>query len=281
METFQDKVAVVTGAASGIGLAMAKAFASAGANVALADVDVDGLDAAAEQVAASGTSVLTQRCDVRLDTELEALRDRVVAEFGTAHVLCNNAGIGSGGPLEGLTRNDWEWTLGVNLWGVINGISAFLGLLKAQDEGHIVNTASVAGLFGSPFMGPYTASKFAVVGVSEVLHHELAMVGSQVGASVLCPSWVATRIHESERARPAELANPATPESDAMASGIRDMINSVVSEGMDPDDVAQLVLDAVLQRRFWILTHDTTAAVVERRTTSILSGEAPPFVMPQ
>jgi len=278
MQELNDKVAVVTGGASGIGLAMAERFAASGMKLVLGDIEADALEAAATSLRAAGAEVATLVCDVSHAAEVDALRDLAVDAFGTAHVLCNNAGVGGGGMLDELTDNDWNWVLGVNLMGVVHGMRAFLPLLKVQGEGHIVNTASVAGLFAAPFMGPYSASKFAVVAISETLFHELKMTGSEVGVSVLCPAWVRTKIHQSERNRPDRFVDGGVDETPAEALS---MISAVIEAGMPPAEVADHVVEAIQQKRFYILTHPDTKAAIRNRMEAILAEEDPPFFFPQ
>ena len=281
MQDVQGKVAVITGGASGIGLAMARRFAAEGMKVLLADIEEGALDDAAAALRADGADVRTAVCDVSKEADMDALGESVIDAFGAVHLVCNNAGVGSGGLMQTLTTSDWEWCLGVNLWGVIHGIRVFLPRLLEQGEGHIVNTASVAGLFAAPFMGPYNASKFAVVAISETLFNELAMAQSQVGVSVLCPSWVNTRIHESDRNRPAHLQNATAGEGEGDPLGIAAVLQGVIESGMAPEAVADQVLHAVLERRFYILTHDDSVTAVRARADAIIDGGNPPFLMPQ
>jgi NAD(P)-dependent dehydrogenase (short-subunit alcohol dehydrogenase family) len=183
---------------------------------------------------------------------MQALGDAAVERFGGVHVFCNNAGVGGGGLSWEMPLSTWEWVLGVNLWGVIHGVRTFVPLLMQQAEAHIVNTASVAGLVAAPFMGPYNASKHAVVAISETLHHELAMVAPQVKVSVLCPGWVNTKIAESGRNRPEHLQ-----EDDAVADGEGTaLLRGLIEKGMPPEEVAGKVRDAIRDERFWVLTHD-------------------------
>jgi len=272
VEELTGKVAVVTGGASGIGLALGKRVAAEGMKVVLADIEASALEAAAAELPATA-EVLTVVADVSKAEQVDEIRRSAVDAFGAVHLLCNNAGVGTGGAMEDVPLADWEWVLGVNLWGVIHGIRTFLPGLREQGEGHIVNTASVAGLFAAPFMGPYTASKYAVVALSETLFSELAIGESPIGVSVLCPSWVKTRIAESSRNRP---GGPGDPEAAAAIAGL---VEGFVSTGIEPDQVAGAVVDAVRTRRFWILTHDDTRAAVSARTASILDDGSPPMLM--
>ena len=195
------------------------------------------------------------------------------------HVFCNNAGVGGGGLSWEMPLSTWEWVIGVNLWGVIHGVRTFVPLLMQQTEAHIVNTASVAGLVAAPFMGPYNASKHAVVAISETLHHELAMSAPQVKVSVLCPGWVNTKIAESARNRPEHLKDGAAPDADAAA-----LLRGFLEQGMPPDEVAAKVLDAMREERFWILTHDEEGDFwvdgVNRRLRSLEARTNPQFGLP-
>jgi NAD(P)-dependent dehydrogenase (short-subunit alcohol dehydrogenase family) len=282
VEELEGKVAVVTGGASGIGLAMAHRFAAEGMHLLLADIEEGALDDAAEALHAAheGITVRTSVTDVSDGEAMDALAADARDSFGTVHVVCNNAGVGSGGQLHTLTTRDWEWCLGVNLWGVIHGIRVFLPMLLEQGEGHVVNTASMAGLIAGPYMGPYNASKFAVVAISETLFQELRMNGSDVGVSVLCPSWVNTKIHDSARNRPDELRNPG---ADDLAAGgaLSEMLRGVIEAGLPPEEVAEQVLAAVRSKHFYILTHDGSEVAVSARAEAIVGNEPPPFFMPQ
>lgn len=281
MEAVEGRVAVITGAASGIGLGLARRFGADGMKLVLADIDGDGLALAADELRADGIEVATQLTDVSDGEQVDALGAAALAAFGSVHLVCNNAGVGGGGQIDSLTTADWEWVLGVNLWGVIHGMRVFLPMLVEQGEGHIVNTASVAGLFSAPFMGPYNASKSAVVALSETAFNELALAGSDVGISVLCPSWVQTRIHESARNRPAHLQNEATDDAVATESLVAAAIEGFIAGGLSPDDVAAQVAAAVAEKRFYILTHPDSKKAVRARMEAILADEPPPFLMPE
>ncbi len=274
MEELEGKVVVVTGGASGIGLAVARHFADAGARLVLADIEVGALEAAAASFA-DGVEVVTSVTDVSVGAQVDELRERALDAFGAVHVVCNNAGVGGGGPMNDIKVADWEWVLGVNLWGVVHGVRAFLPLLLEQGEGHIVNTASVAGLYAAPFMGPYNVSKYGVVALSETLAVEMALSDAPVGVSVLCPSWVKTNIATSARNKPAGGGPAPTAEEEAAIAGI---IQHFLSTGMEADDVGAAVVDAVRTKTFWILTHDETPEAVRRRTQAILERDAPPLL---
>jgi NAD(P)-dependent dehydrogenase (short-subunit alcohol dehydrogenase family) len=272
MHEVTGRIAVVTGAASGIGLALARRFGAAGMKVVLADIEQEPLDEAVAKLVADGVEAVGRVTDVSKAEQVDALRDATLEAFGAAHVVCNNAGVASGGLMHEVPLADWEWVLGVNLWGVIHGIRAFAPLLLAQNEGHIVNTASMAGLTSPPFMGPYNVSKHGVVTISETMSAELAISGSAVGVSVLCPSWVNTRINEAARNRPDD-APGAAPVSTPDGDDFRNMLEEMVRSGLDPADVADLVLDAVLNDRLFVLTHPAMNEIITQRTERIVSGE--------
>ncbi len=275
MKDLQGKVAVVTGAASGLGRAMALAFAAEGMHVALADVDQANLARVAAEVRARGVRALARRVDVSQGEQVDELAQHTVAELGGAHLVCNNAGVSPLGAAWENTVADWQWTLGVNLWGVIHGVRAFAPLLLAQDEGHIVNTASVAGLISPPGMGAYNVSKHAVVALSESLYHDLAERKARVGISVLCPAYVPTAISDSERNRPAELANPARPTSAQLRAKEAMLRKAVQSGKISADEVAQAVVAAVRGERFYILTHPRIKPAIRARLEDILEERAP------
>jgi NAD(P)-dependent dehydrogenase (short-subunit alcohol dehydrogenase family) len=274
MQDLAGKVAVVTGGASGIGHAMAARFASEGMKLVLVDVEAGALADATQAFEADGVEVLAQQLDVSDAAEMDALAENTLERFGAVHVLCNNAGVGSGGPMWELTTEDWEFAIRPNLWGVIHGVRVFTKHMIAQDEGHIVNTASMAGLVSVPGMGPYNVTKHAVVTLSETLHHELSGLGSKVGVSVLCPGHVNTRIWESDRNRPDDLSATASAPSEEMAA-TREMFKSIVASSMPPERVAWLVHDAVLDGTFYIHTHENVRAAVEQRMQAILDGKRP------
>jgi NAD(P)-dependent dehydrogenase (short-subunit alcohol dehydrogenase family) len=278
MRDLKGKVAVVTGAASGIGRAMADRFAREGMKIVLADVEEKPLLAAREALAGRGVEVIAVITDVSKAAAVDALASRTFEAYGGAHIVCNNAGIGAGGLTWELSQNDWEWVLGVNLWGVIHGIRAFVPRMLAQGEGHVVNTASIAGLLSAPGMGPYCASKHGVVAISECLHHDLTLAaGGKVKVSVVCPAWVKTNIADSERNRPSAFPKrPGGGQSPAeqMMDG---MVRQAIAGGIPPEEVAEQVLQAVLAERFWVLTHPKTKRAVEKRMQGIVEGKSPEF----
>jgi NAD(P)-dependent dehydrogenase (short-subunit alcohol dehydrogenase family) len=253
VQDLNEKVAVITGGASGIGYALARRFASEGARIVLGDIEASALDRAVAELRDNGATAVGIVTDVTDPAQMDALADAAVAEFGGVHVFCNNAGVGGGGLSWEMPLSTWEWVLGVNLWGVIHGVRTFVPLLVEQSEGYIVNTASVAGLVAAPFMGPYNASKHAVVGISETLHREFELMAPHVKVSVLCPGWVNTKIAESARNRPEHLQQEAGAASDADVASV---LRGFIEKGMPPEDVAAKVRDAMREQRFWILTHD-------------------------
>lgn len=280
MREFEGRVAVVTGGASGIGFSLASAFAAEGMKVVLADIEAPALDEAVGKLAASGADVIGVVTDVSDGAQVQALADAAVASYGAVHVLCNNAGVGAGGLSWEAPLSAWEWVFGVNLWGVIHGYRSFVPILVQQPEAHVVNTASIAGLVAGPFMGPYNASKHAVVALSETLHHELGVMAPHVKVSVLCPGWVRTRIADSARNRPAaegdaESGVGAVSADSAMAA----VLQPLIENGMPPDEVAAKVLDAIRADRFWILPHDDAGefwtTFVNERTRSQMDRTNP------
>jgi len=275
MREVTGRVAVVTGAASGIGLALARRFGTAGMKVVLADIEQQPLDDAVAGLVTDGIEAIGVVTDVSKADQVAALRDRTLDAFGAAHVVCNNAGVGSGGPMHEVPLADWEWVLGVNLWGVIHGVRTFVPLLLEQGEGHIVNTASIAGLTSVPYMGPYNVSKHGVVTLSETLYAEMTMAGGAVGVSVLCPGWVNTRINEAGRNRPGAAPASAAAETEQGAL-MREALDSMVKSGLDPAEVADMVLDAVLENRLYVLTHPAWSDGITRRVEHIVGGENPP-----
>jgi NAD(P)-dependent dehydrogenase (short-subunit alcohol dehydrogenase family) len=274
MKEFKEKVAVVTGAASGIGQALAKRFAQAGMKVVLADVEAGALEQAAHEVEASGAAVLAVRTDVSKAIEVERLAHAALEKFGAVHVVCNNAGVVTSGPTWMQTVADWEWVLGVNLWGVIHGVRVFTPVLLSQGvEGHIVNTASMAGMIAGPGTATYNVSKFGVVALSESLHHELLLLGSPVRVSVLCPGFVNTRIADAARNRPAELAEtaPKLPGAEEMEQLGRQLLAS----GSPPSMVADVVFDAIRDERLYIFPHPEWKEYIRPRMEDILAERTP------
>jgi NAD(P)-dependent dehydrogenase (short-subunit alcohol dehydrogenase family) len=276
MESLNGKTAVVTGAGSGMGRAFAERFARAGMSVVLADVETPKLDEAVEAITAAGGHAIGVPTDVTDGAAVDRLRDAAIDAFGRVHVLCNNAGVAGTSPSGGewVTENEWRWVLEVNLWGVVHGHRSFLPHLVEHGDAHIVNTASMAGHF--PGHSAYTASKWAVVGITEGLYYDERLRAAGVGVSCLCPGWVNTAIDESERNRP-EWAAPRrdvepTPVEEAMRAFVRDQLRS----GMEPAAVADLVHDAILSNTFWIFTDRQMVAGLEPRHQAVLAGSNPP-----
>lgn len=277
MKDLKGKVAVVTGGASGIGRAMAERFAAEGMKVVLADIEEGALTRAESEMRATGATVASKRTDVSRGEDVEALAGFTIDTFGAAHIVCNNAGVGVGGVTWQQTVKDWEWVLGVNLWGVIHGIRAFVPIMLQQgDECHVVNTASGAGLHTRPWLAMYCASKHAVVALSESLYHELSLTGSKVKVSVLCPAVVNTRISESERNRPDVLRDAAgagvpAQQMQAMEQAFR----ALLATGLPPEQVADAVVGAIRDERFYIITHEETKGRVSARLNDIIAGRNP------
>jgi NAD(P)-dependent dehydrogenase (short-subunit alcohol dehydrogenase family) len=277
MDDIAGKVAVITGGASGIGLALAQRFAAEGARVVVADVEKTALDEAAGVLAEThgADAVLAVRADVRHAESVEALARATMERFGAVHVLCNNAGVYQGGLSWTIPDDRWRWIVDVNLFGVVNGIRAFVPLIVDQGEGHIVNVASAAGLLGGgPGIGAYAATKHAVVALSESLCLDLLATDADVGVSVLCPEWVRTRIVDSERNAPDDLT-PSAALPDAAQESIRNVLAAAMASGLDPAVVADTVLGAIRDRRFWVLTHDTTVDGVRERCDRVADGVGP------
>lgn len=269
MQDLEGKVAVVTGAASGLGRAMAFAFAAEGMDLALADVDEKGLAETLAGLRSSNIKTLSLRVDVSRAAEVEALAQRAQEALKGLHLVCNNAGVALTGAVWENTEHDWEWILGVNLRGVVNGVRAFAPRLIAQGEGHIVNTASVAGLISPPGMGAYSVSKHAVVALSEALHHDLRERGSRVGVSVLCPAYVPTGIADSDRNRPRALGSSRKTPADLT-------LKKAVSSGkQSAGDIARAVVAAVKAGRFYVLTHPAIKGAIRARMEDVLEERVP------
>jgi NAD(P)-dependent dehydrogenase (short-subunit alcohol dehydrogenase family) len=277
VDTLAGKVAVVTGAASGIGRAMAERFAGEGMRVVLADVERPVLQHTADELTAAGFDVLAVPTDVSLDADVDALAAATLDHYGDVHVVCNNAGVGSRGlTIADLPLRDFEWVIAVNLFGVIHGVRAFLPRLRANNEGHIVNTASSSGLVHRSRMGPYNASKAAVVALSETLRFELEAEGSHVGVSVLCPSWTRTNITTSDRNRPERFSYTIeTDKLDEIAEYKARRRSQLATVAVDPAAVADQVCEAVKANRFYVLTHPDTRDAFAERAARIVAGDNP------
>ena len=275
MKEFQGRVAVITGGASGLGRAMAERFAREGMSIVLADVEPDALAKAEAEMKAAGAKVIGVRTDVSKAAEVETLAQKTLAAFGAVHLVANNAGVAEGGSVWDNTVADWEWVLGVNVWGVIHGVRVFTPIMLAQgSEGHIINSASVAGLISPPGMGIYCVSKHAVVTLSECLHHDLAQKTDKIKCSVLCPAYVPTGIADSGRNRPADLKQ--TRHKSAADVALDASLKKAVQSGkLTAADVAQKVYEAVREERFYILTHPKIKPSIQWRMEDILQERNP------
>lgn len=276
---FKNKVAVLTGAGSGFGLECARIGAQRGMKLVLADVQQDALNKAAAELTAAGAEVLALQVDVSDAAQMEHLARRVQERFGAPHFVFNNAGVGAGGLVWENSVQDWQWVLGVNLWGVIHGVRLFTPMMleAAQKDpsyrGHIVNTASMAGLLNAPNMGVYNVSKHAVVSLSETLYQDLALVTEQVSASVLCPYFVPTGIHQSERNRPGELSAAKPTRSQLIGQAMSD--KAVSSGKVTAAEVAQKVFDAIAANQFYIYSHPKAIGAVQTRLEDVLQARNP------
>jgi NAD(P)-dependent dehydrogenase (short-subunit alcohol dehydrogenase family) len=289
MKIIQGRTAVITGAGSGFGLELSRIAAREGMNLVMADVQQDALDRAVEEIRAivtSGAQVLGFRLDVAKAAEVESMGEAVRERFGAPHLVFNNAGVGAGGLIWEHTLKDWEWVVGVNLMGVAHGVRVFTPMMleaaKADPsyEGHIVNTASMAGLVNAPNMGVYNVTKHAVVALSETLYQDLRLVTDQIGASVLCPFFVTTGIHDSQRNRPAEMQQQVRPTKSQLIA--KAMVDKAVTSGkVTAPQVAQFVMDAVKEGRFYIYSHPKSLASVQTRLDDIMLGRNPtdPFAL--
>lgn len=279
MKNFQNKVAVITGGGSGFGREFALIGAKLGMKLVLADVQQDALDKVKAEVEALGAQVLIQRCDVRHAAEVQTLADATMEKFGAVHLVFNNAGVGSGGLIWENTQADWEWVLGVNLWGVIHGVRIFTPLMLAcaktdpDYEGHIVNTASMAGLLNAPTMGVYNVSKHAVVSLSETLFQDLSLVEAPIGASVLCPYFVPTGISQSQRNRPDDVQASAPTASQRASQAMSD--KAVSSGKVTAAEVAEKTFKAISDGQFYIYSHPAALGNVQERMEDIIMQRNP------
>lgn len=275
MDQLSGRTAFITGGASGIGLATAHCLGAKGMNLVIADVEESALGTASADLGAAGYPVLAVRCDVRKLEDLQAAAQATLDRFGGVHLVFNNAGVVATGRVEDISPEAWEWVMHVNLWGVIHGCRVFLPIMKAQGvPGHIVNTASMAGLSSGPLMSPYYVSKFGVVALSESMWQEAQLDGSTVGVSVLCPGFVKTRIHQADRNRPDDVASAWVGDTGNQFIGL---LGAGVEAGHEPEDVAAIIVDAVERNRFWILPHgEESHAAVRRRADAIIDGATPP-----
>lgn len=280
MQQFEGRVAVITGAASGIGRELAGKAVELGMRVVLADIEAAALDASAAALAQRGAEVTPVRVDTSRPEQIEALAEAVRSRYGAPHLVFNNAGVSTGGLVWELSQRDWDWTLGINLMGVVHGIRLFVPMMLAAAgrdpayEGHVINTASMAGLVNAPLMGAYNVSKHGVVSLSETLFHDLALVTQQIHAHVLCPYFVPTRISESERNRPAAACNAGTltrSQEVAKEMGARAVARGHVSAAQ----VAAAVFDALREHRFYIYSHPQALAPLRTRCEDLLAGRNP------
>ena len=280
IENFKGKTAVLTGAGSGFGLECARIGAHLGMNLVLVDVQQDALDKAEQEMTAQGVQVLARKVDVSNAAEMQSLAEAVKARFGAPHFVFNNAGVGSGGLVWENSLTDWEWVLGVNVWGVVHGVRLFTPMMleAAQKDpnyqGHIVNTASMAGLLTAPNMGIYNVSKHAVVALTETLYQDLKLVTDQISASVLCPYFVPTGITQSQRNRPAALAEDKPTQSQLIGQAMSD--KAVSSGKVSAAEVAQKVFDAIASGQFYIYSHPQALGNVQSRMEAIVQQHNPP-----
>ena len=274
MEDLAGKTAVVTGAASGIGLELARRFGAAGMKLVLADIEADRLDEVVAELTTAGCPVASLAIDVRAVDDLRALEQLAVERFDKVHVLCNNAGVGSGGMIANGTADLdlWKWTIDIDLWGVIYGCKVFVpGMIAHGEPAHIVNTASMAGLVSAPAMGAYCVAKYGVVALSETLSMEMQITGANIGVSVLCPAFVQTAIAQSDRNLPDDLKDLA-PKA---GGSVQQFLETAVASGIPATDVADAVLTAIRNDEFWILTHDDSRPAVAARSKQIIEGLNP------
>ena len=269
MESFEGKVAVITGGASGIGRALAEALLAEGARVVIADIEQNRLQAAVAELSAKG-EIIGIPTDVTDPASIENLAGRAVDRFGGVNIVCNNAGVGGFQAFESTSRKMWEWTLAVDLWGVIDGCRIFLPLLKQQPEAHIVNTASMSGFCYGPFLAPYSVAKAGVVALTESLYREFQATGSHVGISVLCPAYVATAIAGDERNAPEDVERRG--DADPASQQVRDYVAEMMAAGKPAAEVAAITLEAIRENRLHIFPHQSWLPAIESRIDNILAG---------
>jgi NAD(P)-dependent dehydrogenase (short-subunit alcohol dehydrogenase family) len=276
MQELHGKTVVVTGAGSGIGRALTIAFGRAHMRVVAADIEDAALDETMKLLHDAGVDATSLKTDVARPEQVSALADHAYNTFGSVDVLCNNAGVFAGGLMWERPAADFEWALRVNLWGILNGIHAFVPRMIAQDTpAHVVNTVSMAGVCTTPFSGPYDVSKFAALAATECLAHDLALNGANIKVSMLCPGLVATNISGAARNRPAELRAPSSPDAEFVMQALTDE----TAKGLDPSAVAEMVLDAIRTERFFVPTNPSHAPQLRERTDALLAGSVPPVPM--
>ena len=275
MKSFENKVAVITGGASGLGLAMAKRFGTEGMKIVLADIEEEPLQIATSELKKMGIDALGIPCDVSKGEDVERVAQQTIEHYKSIHIVCNNAGVAPSGIIWEHSTKDWEWAMGPNVWGVIHGIRVFTPILLSQkEEGHIINTASVAGLMSFNGMGLYCTTKHSVVTMTECLHHDLTSVCDNVRCSVLCPAYVPTGIADSERNRPQDLKDERIKSEDEIK--LEDNLKKAVESGkISADDVANRVLEAIQKKEFYILTHPKIKPAIETRFQDILTERLP------
>ncbi len=281
MKELNGETALITGGASGIGLSTGKRLAEAGMKVVLADIEIPVLEEAVAELKELGFEAMGVYCDVSDLASVEEMKNQIEETFSNPKIVCLNAGVGFGSPLSEATISDWEWVVGVNLWGIINGLHTFLPAIREMNEGHIVITASIAGHVSVPNLGPYSATKFAAVSIAETLRQELLTENSGVGVSCLCPGFVSTNIWNSERNRPENLLNKSlddlTEEELLQREAFMEWISSNAKE---PSEVAELVHQAILDDRFWIFTDGKHLEGIKSRHSSIVNGDELPWPAP-
>lgn len=283
MNTFQGKVAVITGAASGIGRGLAEHCVQEGMKVVLADIEAPALLQTSRELSAQGAQILALQTDVSQAAEVERLAQEAFKTYGAVHLLFNNAGVGAGKSAWESSLEDWEWVLGVNLYGVIHGIRSFVPrMLESRTESYIVNTASIAGLTSSPGLAVYMASKHAVVSLTETLYHDLSLRGANIGVSVLCPGFVKTNIQDAERNRPAHLQN--TPgEQQRLSQEEQEggqVLKLAIQKGMSPQLQAEAVFEAIREKRFYIYPPEFKRGI-QTRMEDILQARNPTLLLPK
>lgn len=273
MRDVSGKTAFITGGAGGIGLGLGRELLIRGASVMLADLESEALAAGIRELSRISANVDGVLCDVADRDDVERAAARTTERFGLVQILCNNAGVSRAGAIERVAESDWQWVVGVNLMGVVHGIQAFVPAMKAsREECHIVNTSSMVGIVGGALSGPYAATKFGIVGISEVLAAELS--GTAIGVSVLCPSWVKTQMPNNGRNRPERFGGPFDLESDVENAERNARYLAAAERGLDPMEVAAMVLEAVAERRLYIFTHPDQRAEVERHNAAVAAGFA-------